>query len=657
MSDGQVVIDITADDKEFRSALGGLGKVAAVGAAAVAAAFAVVGAGVMKGVNDFIAFEQQMNEVFTLLPGISQQAMDEMTGQVKDFSREFGTLPDKVVPALYQAISAGVPKDNVFDFLGTAQKAAIGGVTELETAVDGISSVVNAYGSDVIGAAQASDLMFTAVKGGKTDFSQLSASLFQVIPTAAALGVQFGDVTAAIAAMTSQGTPTAVATTQIRQALGELSKSGGATADIFEKVAGKSFQQFIAEGGNLQGALGLMEKHAGDTGVSIKDLFGSVEAGGAALALTGKGTEKFAAELEAAGSSAGATDAAFETMEQGIGRSLDKLKAAVAVAFLEVGDAAAPAVRKIAEWLEGIDFAAVIAPLKAFGSTLAQTGNIFRDLAAIVGPWAAEFYEGTIRPALDGARQAFGKLAAEVIPTVKAIVDFIVQNWPHIKKVVEPLIKGVVQFVSGALQTLAGVIRLVMAVIRGDWSAAWDAIKGIATGVVNMLKGLFNASTLVLAGRQLVDGLRAGITNAWRSLISKFKGLINLLPAAVKKILGISSPSRVFAKLGEQIGEGWAKGLEKSGKQVVGAVRSTVSDLISAADSPVLRSALEFTPTVAPAASWRPHAGVPAFAAAGGGGGSVVTDNSMVIEFNQPVQRYSDVVRAMRDVRRAAAVR
>ena len=91
-------------------------------------------------------------------------------------------IPGEVLPALYQAISAGVPSDNVFDFLETANKAAVGGITDLSTSVDGITSVVNAYGSDVISAAEASDLMFTAVKEGKTDFGQLSDSLFQVIP-------------------------------------------------------------------------------------------------------------------------------------------------------------------------------------------------------------------------------------------------------------------------------------------------------------------------------------------------------------------------------------------------------------------------------------------------------------------------------------------
>ena len=53
-------------------------------------------------------------------------------------------------------------------FLETAQKGAVAGVSDVSTAVDGLSSVVNAWGEKNITAAQASDLMFTAVKEGKT---------------------------------------------------------------------------------------------------------------------------------------------------------------------------------------------------------------------------------------------------------------------------------------------------------------------------------------------------------------------------------------------------------------------------------------------------------------------------------------------------------
>lgn len=312
------------------------------GVAAVGAGVAIAGLAT-KGVKEFASLERGMNEVFTLLPDISGEAMGDLTGQVRDFAQEFGTLPDEVVPSLYQAISAGVPKDNVFDFLETAQKAAIGGVTELETAVDGISSVVNSYGSDVIDATKASDLMFTAVRLGKTNFEELSQSLFQVLPTASSLGVEFGDVTAAMAAMTSQGTPTRVATTQLRQMLVELSKEGQQAAVTFEELSGQSFAEFIAQGGTVEEALKMMGDAAKGQGGNIADLFGSVEAGMGATALTSEsGSKAFSNALGEMSDSAGATEGAYDQMDQGVSRSLDKMKARANELALEFGEELAP---------------------------------------------------------------------------------------------------------------------------------------------------------------------------------------------------------------------------------------------------------------------------------------------------------------------------
>ncbi len=338
--------NVTRRTEKMQKAFKRLQKVALI---AIAAIVTAVSGFAVSATADFIQFEGRMNEVFTLMPGITDQAMGEMTDQVKDFSREFAVLPEKVVPALYQSLSAGVPPDNVFDFLAVAQKAAIGGVAELETAVDGISSIVNAYGADVISAAQASDYMFTAVKLGKTNFEELSASLFNVIPSAAALGVEFGDVSAGLAAITAQGTPTSVATTQLRQMFVELSKAGGDTAETFEALSGKSFKQFIKDGGDVQDALQLLEKRAKRGGVGINDLFGSVEAGNAALGLTGKGTEKFTQALLEMEDAAGATDAAYERMQKGVGRSIDRIKANIKVLKLNIGEKFAPYVSKAAD--------------------------------------------------------------------------------------------------------------------------------------------------------------------------------------------------------------------------------------------------------------------------------------------------------------------
>lgn len=298
-----------------------------------------------------VTFESSMNEVYTLLPGISADAMSKMQADVKDFSKEMGVLTTETVPALYQALSAGVSQDTVFDFLETANKAAVGGVTTLETAVDGLSSVVNAYGEDALSAQMASDLMFTTVKLGKTTFEELAGSLYNVVPTAVGAGVAFTDISAALAAMTAQGVPTSVATTQLRQAIVELSKSGTETDKMFRKLAGKSFKEFISAGGNMQEAFQLLEKHAADAGLGVNDMFGSVEAGNAVLALTGQGTEKFTQAMTEMQSAAGATDAAFGTMEDGMSRKLQKMQAAWEVAKINIGNVVVDALLPIFEFV------------------------------------------------------------------------------------------------------------------------------------------------------------------------------------------------------------------------------------------------------------------------------------------------------------------
>ena len=337
---------MTKSSDVFTDSLGRLAKVA-VGAFSVVAVTNFA----KESFNAFAEFENKMNEVFTLLPGISQSAMSDMTDQTKKFAKEFGVLPNDVIPALYQSLSAGVPKDNVFEFLKVAQKAADGGVTDLATSVDGITSVINAYGTDVLSAAKASDLMFTTVRLGKTDFTQLSKSLFNVIPTASALGVKFEDVSAALASMTLQGTPTSVATTQLRQLFVELSKEGTNTSKVFKEISGKSFKEFVGSGKNTQDALKVLEQYAKNTGVGINDLFGSVEAGSAALALTGKGTEGFTSNLSQMSKSAGATDAAYEQMGKGVNDAIDTIKANFEVFKINLGEKFLPVVRDVSSFI------------------------------------------------------------------------------------------------------------------------------------------------------------------------------------------------------------------------------------------------------------------------------------------------------------------
>ena len=318
---------------------------------AAVAAIGAVGKAIVdfskESVAEFQTFEKQASEVFTLMPGLTTEAMDSMKGDILSFSAAVGRQTDETVPALYQAISAGVPQENVFDFMKIASDAALGGVTDLETAVDGITSVVNAYGADVIDAAAASDVMFTAVRLGKTDFEQLSKSLFNVIPTAASLGVSFEDVAANLAALTAQGTPTSVATTQLRAAFVEAAKSGSKLDNALKELTGKSFPELVATGQSSSEIFTTLRDSMPEQ--DFRDLFSSVEASNAVLGITNDtaaGVIDSFGELE---DTIGATAAAAETMA-GTMEHLEQKAAAATEAFkIQAGESLSPLKKRYLE--------------------------------------------------------------------------------------------------------------------------------------------------------------------------------------------------------------------------------------------------------------------------------------------------------------------
>lgn len=618
--------DVDASESRFGKMGKTLGGIAVKAGAATAVA---MGAAAAKGVAEFSTLERGMNEVFTLLPGISQDAMAKMTGQVRAFSSDFGALPNEVVPALYQSLSAGVPPDNVFAFLETAQKAALGGVTDLTTAVDGISSVVNAYGEDVIGAGKASDLMFTAVRLGKTSFEELSSSLFQVIPTAAALGVEFGDTTAALATMTAQGVPTRVATTQLRQAFVELSKDGGKTSDLFEQISGKTFKAFIAEGGNTADALGLLAEHADATGVGINDLFGSVEAGGAALALTGSNADAFRDAIEEMGDSAGATEAAYNQMDQGLGRSFDRLKAQASVLLGELGERLAPALETLVAWVtanmpailavigrvfDGIGLlvnGVVVPAIRTVMGWLDNLRPVFDAVAGTVASFrsSSEGSMGGVMALFESAKETISAVMEAIGAVVSVVASFIQGVWERngaaILSYLQKTWTNIQRVIGGALRIIRGVVQLVTGLLTGDWSKAWEGIKNILGGVWSVIQGLvsqaINMVRVVIS--TALAAIRTLFSAAWSAILavlrSAWSGITRAVSGGVRDVLAWVKglPKAILAALGNMgsllfdSGKALLRGLINGIKNMAGAVKDAVKGVMDKA-----RNLLPFSP-------------------------------------------------------------
>ena len=387
----QLKIDIIAGIDKLSAALKDVeGKFGALGdklknvgstlSVAVTAPLVAIGA---VAANEFATVEKglrEINSLFGLTGAEAEKNFGMLTKVAEDASKELGILQSDVVPAMYNAISAGVPKENIFEFIKVAGKAAIGGVTDLNTSVDGLTSIINAFGLQISDAESVADSMFAAVQGGKTTFKELSDSIFNIAPAAAAAGVSMQEVNAAIAALTAGGTPTAVATTQIRAALTGLQRPSAELDAIFQKLGFKTAQLAIEKKG-LGFALDAVKKASNGSNGELQTLLGSTEAVAAANVLAGTGAAKFSAELERQANSAGAAAQAAAEIDKSFGREMERTKVAANNLAISIGTTLAPALSA----LNGI-----IEKVISFFANLSPTAKtvivVFASLAAAIGP-------------------------------------------------------------------------------------------------------------------------------------------------------------------------------------------------------------------------------------------------------------------------------
>ncbi|MCP4935869.1 MAG: phage tail tape measure protein, partial [bacterium] len=299
-----------------------------------------------KGSDEaFRSFDTGTREIFTLLPDASAEFRDQLSDDVKSLSAEIGVLPEEVLPAVYNALSAGIPADNVIDNVRVASEAARAGVSDLESTLTLGVSVLNAQVGGVDSLSDVYDQLFFTVKNGVVTMPELNEVMSAVTSVAGEAGVSMQDISSAMIVMTRQGDSAAEASELLSTMLTQLSTSGTTLANVFQEAAGKSFRDFIAEGGNLAGAMELLQEHADSTGTALGDMLGGgspffrdTQAARGALELTGKHLQElsdFSAEAEMAMGSMG--EAAAEMGEAAVLNS-EKAAASWEVMKIAVGE-------------------------------------------------------------------------------------------------------------------------------------------------------------------------------------------------------------------------------------------------------------------------------------------------------------------------------
>ena len=158
-------------------------------------AFEKIGEGAKKAleaISECVEVAEQFEYAMAKVQSIAQVGSEDynrMSQGIREVAVQMGYSTGEIAEATYQAISASVDASQAVGFVADASKLARAGFTETTSAVDVLTTAINAYGQEANTTAHIADDLITTQNLGKTTVNELAESLGTVIPTASALGV------------------------------------------------------------------------------------------------------------------------------------------------------------------------------------------------------------------------------------------------------------------------------------------------------------------------------------------------------------------------------------------------------------------------------------------------------------------------------------
>lgn len=277
----------------------------------------------------------------------TQMSLAKINQSTMALSNDTGQAATALLDSVYNSISAGVQTAHAVEFVDESNKLAVGGFTSATTAVDVLTTALNAYGLSVEQVSQVSDYLITTQNLGKTTVDELANSVGKVIPLAAAYGVQMDNLSTAYAIMTANGIATAETGTYLKSILSELGDSSSEVSKILLDQTGSSFAELTAEGHSLGDVLDVLGDSVNGDATAFANLWASTEAGIGALSLFNSGADRYNSVLAEMADSAGATEKAYETMAATTETAQNRMTTATDNLQTAIGSALNPTLAKL----------------------------------------------------------------------------------------------------------------------------------------------------------------------------------------------------------------------------------------------------------------------------------------------------------------------
>ena len=514
-------------------------------------AYTAVAAAIYAGpVQAAQKYEAALAKVNTIAD-TTQVPLEKISQEVMALSNKTGVAASALAEDVYNAISAGQDTGEAVNFVSASTKLAKAGFAETSQTLDVLTTILNAYGDKVGTVNDVSDMLIQIQNKGKVSVGELSSVMGKIIPTANAYNVSLEQLGATYAIMTSKGIAAAETTTYANSMLNELGKSGSTADKILRKVAGGGFSDLMANGSSLAEVLDVLQKEAQKSGKTIADMFGSAEAGKAAMSILSNGVDGFNESVEGMLNSVGATETAFGIMADTTENKMAKAKNSINNLQIVLGQNLLPIVGNVADKVAG-----VVTKVSEFAQANPQ---LVQTVLKVVGALAALKLGGL------GLKLGFQEMSLGV-NTAKIVLETLRSKFLILQAGSIGLI-GRLKNLGKSLTTLGGIKNLLggMGGIAGKILPIVAVVAAVIT-VVQLLRKNFDKVREAVGrifgdkGLEIFDKIVAAVTAAGDAIKNVFSG--GNMDAARQKI------ESIFGAKGTAVFDGFIRAAQTVGSAI-----------------------------------------------------------------------------------------
>jgi len=480
---------------------------------------------------------------------------------------------------------AGLTAEEAAAALAPAMNLAAGEGGNLDTVSGGLVATINGFHGSFDDASHYADVFAAACNNSALDVDSLSHAMSVAAPIFSAAGYNVNDAALYMGIMANNGIDADKAANSLKTGLARLISPAKEGA---EKMAELGISVTNADGSMKSSVQIQKELHDAFSKLSESEqiaaasaIFGKNQMA-PWLALINTAPEEVG-ELDAAlANCAGTTDEMAEAMMSGFGGSLEKLKSSIDVLVTSIGEALAPTILKVTEFIQGlVDKFNALTPAQqqtivkigmlaaALGPLLIVVGKVISSIGTIM-TWAPKIVSGVQNvigiggKLMGGLKALWGVIAANPIILIVAAIAaavaafihfwntseefraFWIGLWESIKAVAQTVIDAIVNFFTVTLPEafnsfiafFQGLWEGVKSFFTGIWdgmkeivSTAWETIKNVVQVAIMAIGEFFNtALTIITLPFQFIwQNCKEIITTAWEAI----KGAISTALTAI----------------------------------------------------------------------------------------------------------------------------